>query len=53
MMLMNLALSLPFLDVDRMTPTSPNGGKIGARAVIVLAYLILFAAWMGWRWFLR
>jgi hypothetical protein len=53
MMLMNLALSLPFLDVDRMTPTSPNGGKIGARAVIVLAYLILFAAWMVWRWGVR
>jgi hypothetical protein len=53
MMLMNLALSLPFLDVDRMTPTSPNGGKIGARAVIVLAYLILFAAWMVWRWVVR
>jgi hypothetical protein len=50
---MNLALSPAFIDVDRMTPTSPNGGKIGARAVIVLAYLILFAAWVGWRWFLR
>jgi hypothetical protein len=49
----HLAFTPSFIDVDRMTPTSPNGKRIGARAVIVLAYLILFAAWMGWRWFLR
>jgi hypothetical protein len=49
----HLAFTVGMIDVDRMTPTSPNGGKIGARAVIVLAYLILFVAWMGWRWFLR
>jgi hypothetical protein len=48
-MLMNLALSLPFLDVDRMTPTSPNGGKIGARAVIVLAWVAVCAVWLVFR----
>jgi hypothetical protein len=50
---MNLALAPSFIDVDRMNPSSPDGKRLGARAVIVLAYLILFAAWMGWRWFLR
>jgi hypothetical protein len=49
----HLAFTVGMIDVDRMTPTSPNGGKIGARAVIVLAYLILFAAWMVWRWGVR
>jgi hypothetical protein len=50
---MNLALTSGFIDVDRMTPTGPSGKRLGARAVIVLAYLILFAGWMVWRWFLR
>jgi hypothetical protein len=49
----HLALVSGFIDVDRMNRPAPNGRKMGARAVIVLAYLILFAAWMGWRWFLR
>jgi hypothetical protein len=46
---MNLALSPAFIDVDRMTPTSPNGRKIGARAVIVLAWLAVCAVWLVFR----
>jgi hypothetical protein len=53
MMSLTLASAPAFIDVDRMTPTGPSGKRLGARAVIVLAYLILFAGWMGWRWFLR
>ena len=44
------ALALPFIDTDRMTPTSPSGGKMSARVVIAVAYVVLFAAWMVWRW---
>jgi hypothetical protein len=49
----HLAFTVGMIDVDRMTPTGPSGKRLGARAVIVLVYLILFAGWMGWRWLLR
>jgi hypothetical protein len=47
--MLNLAFAPPFIDVDRMAPTSPNGGKIGARAVIVLAWLAVCAVWLVFR----
>jgi hypothetical protein len=45
----HLAFTVGMIDVDRMTPTSPNGGKIGARAVIVLAWLAVCAVWLVFR----
>jgi hypothetical protein len=43
------ALTLPFIDVDRLTPTGPSGRKLGARAVIVLAWLAVCAVWLVFR----
>lgn len=47
---MNATLTFPFIDVDRMTPPRSGDGKISARVWFVVAYLIVFAGWMIWRW---
>jgi hypothetical protein len=46
---MHLALLLPFIDVDRMNRPAPNGKRLGARAVIVLAWLAVCAVWLVFR----
>jgi hypothetical protein len=43
-------LTLPFVDVDRKGGQAPKGARIGARTVIVLAYVVAFVGWMVWRW---
>jgi hypothetical protein len=39
------ALAFPIIDTDRMTPTSPDSGKMGARAWIVVALVLLAVVW--------
>jgi hypothetical protein len=38
------ALAFPIIDTERMTPTNP-GRKMGARAWLVVAYVLLFVVW--------
>ena len=46
-MLASLTLSPPYVDADRRGDNHDgNGGKIGARTIIVLAYLLLCALWL-------
>jgi hypothetical protein len=39
------ALAFPIIDTERMTPTSPDGRKMGARAWIVVAYVLAAVVW--------
>jgi hypothetical protein len=52
-MYLNPALTFPFVDADRKGGNKDNNWRLGARTVIVLAYLLAFAAWMVWRWGVR
>jgi hypothetical protein len=38
------ALAFPIIDTERMTPTNP-GRKMGARAWIVVAYVLAAVVW--------
>jgi hypothetical protein len=44
--MVNLALTLPMVDVDRMTPTNPNGTKISVRARLAIAFAVFVAVWL-------
>jgi hypothetical protein len=44
--MMNLALAGPFIDVDRMNRPAPSGGKLGARAWIAGAWVVLCVVWL-------
>ena len=46
-MYLNATLTFPLVDADRRGDNHDgNGGKIGARTIIVLAYLLLCALWL-------
>ena len=47
---MQLTLSYPIIDTDRLTPTGGDGGRVSAKVWIAVAYVALLAGWLCWRW---